>query len=139
MTTSLFDLLTENLRRHEGLRLDPYKDTVGKLTIGYGRNLEDKGISKTEAEILLSNDAREVIDEARTIFDNIDFWTLNRQYVVCNMLFNMGKPTFLEFVKMISALEKGNFQLAAKEMLDSKWAAQVGYRAQELAFLMEAG
>ena len=48
------------LKRHEGLRLKPYQDTIGKLTIGYGRNLDDRGISKEEAEYLLRNDISRV-------------------------------------------------------------------------------
>lgn len=136
---TLFDLLTENLMRHEGLRLNPYKDTVGKVTIGYGRNLDDKGISKTEAAFLLSNDIRETIDEAKFLFPFLENLTENRQYVICNMLFNLGRSRLMGFRKMIEALEKGNYLEASQQMLDSRWATQVGDRARELAALMEVG
>lgn len=45
--------LHDMLIRHEGLRLKPYHDTVRKLTIGIGRNLDDVGITHEEALILL--------------------------------------------------------------------------------------
>ena len=112
---------------------------MGKVTIGYGRNLDDKGISKTEASFLLSNDIRETIDEAKFIFPYFENLTENRQYVVCNMLFNLGRSRLTGFKKMFEALEKGNYLEASKEMLDSRWANQVGDRAKELAALMEIG
>lgn len=59
--------LREQLERHEGLRLKPYKDTVGKLTIGIGRNLDDKGISRKEAFALLDNDIAEVVRQLEQV------------------------------------------------------------------------
>ncbi|MFA5628138.1 MAG: glycoside hydrolase family protein [Thiohalomonadaceae bacterium] len=132
--------LTEQLIRHEGLRLKPYRCPAGKLTIGIGRNLEDRGITEEEARYLLQNDINSVILALQKaipeIFRNISY---NRQSVLVNMGFNLGVQGLLGFKKMLAALANCNFELAAKEMLDSKWARQVGKRATELADMMIRG
>lgn len=130
------DRLQETLKRHEGLSLKPYTDSVGKLTIGVGRNLDDRGITLDEAEHMLSTDTKISIREAAAL----PFWVLLspvRQEVIVNMLFNMGLPRFLGFKKMIAALENKDYNAAAFEMLNSRWADQVGYRAEELADMMK--
>ena len=135
-------MMTGNLRamliRHEGVRLKPYKDSVGKLTIGIGRNLDDKGITQSEAELMLTHDIQEVEEEA---FRLKWFLKLNevRQDVILNMLFNLGTTRLLGFKKMIAAIERGDYERAADEMMDSKWASQVGSRATELAHMMKVG
>jgi lysozyme len=126
------------LVRHEGLRLKPYTDTVGKLTIGVGRNLDDVGISEAEAMLLLSND----ISIARTDAEKfVWFHKLDsvRQDVIIDMIFNLGLPRFLGFKNMLHAVEMSNWEEAVVQMLDSKWAKQVGKRAEELAFMMITG
>jgi lysozyme len=55
------------------------------------------------------------------------------------MLFNMGGPRFQGFFKMRRAIEEEDFVEAAAQMMDSKWATQVGHRARELAMMMETG
>lgn len=126
---SLFD----QIRRHEGFRRFPYKDTVGKLTIGYGRNIEDVGISEREAGWLL----REDIHRAReALFMSLPWakeLTHDRCNVLINMAFNMGIGGLLTFKKMLRAVRFAEWEQAATEMLDSKWARQVGERAVELA------
>ena len=131
-------LLLEQLERHEGLRLKPYRDTVGKLTIGYGRNLDDRGISEDEAGFMLDNDIDLVVAELERM---PLFLGLNpvRQVVLANMAFNMGMPTLLTFRRMLGALAEKDWDRAAAEMLDSKWARQVGSRANELSELMRRG
>lgn len=131
-------LLLEQLERHEGLRLKPYRDTVGKLTIGYGRNLDDRGISEDEAGFMLDNDIDQVVSELERM---PLFLSLNsvRRVVLANMAFNMGVPTLLEFRRMLGALAEKDWDRAAAEMMDSKWARQVGGRATELAELMRRG
>ncbi|MDG5498950.1 glycoside hydrolase family protein [Marinobacter sp. BGYM27] len=131
-------LLRSQLERHEGLRLKPYLDTVGKLTIGYGRNIDDNGISRDEAEHLLDNDIDEVESELRRI-PAYNALCKVRQTVIANMSFNMGLPTLLKFRNMWSALDDMDWERAADEMLNSKWANQVGSRAEELAEIMSAG
>lgn len=139
MTDSLFDVLLDQLREHEGLSLKPYEDTYYYLNIGYGRNLTANGISKTEAEFLLSNDARNAIEEARQIFENFNNLSINRQSVIANMIFNLGLDKFNDFHHFIEAVKNGNFTLASQEMLNSEWAEQVKTRATYLADLMEKG
>lgn len=125
--------------RHEGLVLKPYKDTVGKLTIGVGRNLDDVGISTIEANFLLDNDLARVISECRDQFSWFNELDDSRQNVICDMVFNMGMPRFLGFQKMLAAIDKKDWKAAADEMLMSRWAGQVGKRATELAQMMLDG
>ena len=124
----------------EGLRLKPYKCTAGKLTIGYGRNLEDGGISKTEADMLFERDFAQAESEVRRLLkaNDIDVDNLIEQrfYVLTDMMFNLGYNRLAKFKKLLYALKKGLYDDAANEMLDSLWAAQVGNRATKLATLM---
>jgi len=139
LTGEAHSALIARLKREEGLRLFPYKDTVGITTIGYGRNLEYVGISKMEAEIMLENDIESVISELKktyTFFKDLDE---ARKIVFIDMAFNMGIHGLSQFRHMIAAVAKGDYKLAAKEMLNSKWAAQVKNRANDLAYLMETG
>lgn len=131
-------LLLEQLQRHEGLRLKPYRDSVGKWTIGYGRNLDDRGISEDEAGFMLDNDIDQVVAELERMPLYLSLDSV-RQVVLANMAFNMGVPTLLEFRRMLGALARGEWNRAADEMLDSKWARQVGDRAVELSELMRTG
>lgn len=131
--------LREQLLLHEGLRLKPYRDTVGKWTIGIGRNLSDKGLTKVEALILLDND----IFEAQRDLEKYLPWasTLDdaRYRVLVDMTFNMGIHGLLGFKRMLAALERGDYETAAAEMESSKWAEQVGRRAHRLALWMRSG
>lgn len=125
--------LLSHLCKHEGLRLKPYRDSVGKLTIGVGRNLDDVGISAAEAMTLCLNDIEEASEE---LDRQVPWWrSLNdaRQEVLCEMRFNMGWPRLAGFRKFLLAAEAGDFEAAAHEMLSSQWAAQVGKRAVTLA------
>ena len=124
---------------HEGLKLKPYMDGRNKLTIGVGRNLEDLGLSKDEAMFLLHND----IDRVRRELDkSLPWWrklSEVRQKVLISMAFNLGTGGLLQFNRMLSALQDGDYAAAAEEMLSSVWANQVGTRAIELADMMENG
>ncbi len=124
---------------HEGLRLKPYRDTRGKLTIGVGRNLDDVGITEEEALYLLKNDIKRVLDFLK---ERLPYWnglTETRKMALVDMCFNLGPGGFLSFKKMLAALERGDYEQAAREMLDSRWARQVGRRAEELAEMMRDG
>lgn len=130
--------IKDQLIKHEGLRLKPYYCTANKLTIGIGRNLDDVGISEDEALILLENDIIKVQKQA----ENFPwFLQLNeeRQCVILNMIFNLGLHGFLKFKETIRYLETGQYEQAAIEMLESKWADQVGERAKELSKIMFSG
>ena len=127
------------IRRHEGLRLKPYEDTVGKLTIGVGRNLTDVGISEHEAAYLLTNDIAVAAASLRRAYPWFSGMGLPRQDALTDMMFNLGAARFAGFAQMIAALEQRDYETAAKEMLDSKWAQQVGARATELAAIIRTG
>ena len=125
--------IISDLERDEGVRLKPYLDTVGKTTIGVGRNLTDNGITAAEARVLLQNDLFRVANE----LDRVAPWWREmsqlRQNALVNMAFNLGLPRLLTFKKMMLALENGNFETAWAEAMGSKWAAQVGERANRIA------
>lgn len=127
------------LVRHEGIRLNPYKDTVGKLTIGIGRNLDDTGISENEAYYLLSNDIDRAVVNLREIFKSFDTFTDDRQIALVDMMLNLGKGGFCGFRNMINAIDNEDWNTASLEALDSKWANQVGNRAKEIVLLLRVG
>jgi lysozyme len=130
------ELLKAELTRDEDRRLKPYFDSVGKLTIGVGRNLDDVGISADESNYLLEADIGRVCDELDATLP----WWRNldetRQRVIANMAFNLGVPRLMGFKNTLRYLQDRNYEEAAREMLASKWADQVGARAIRLAKLM---
>jgi lysozyme len=130
--------LVATLKRDEGFRQFPYRDTENILTIGYGRNLEHVGISEPEAEQLLLNNIQTAIDTMphKEVVEKLN---QARQDVLINMNFNLGPNRLRGFKRMWVALSAGLFDVAADEMLDSKYARQVGDRAQRLAKVMRKG
>lgn len=131
--------LYERLQLDEGLMLKPYRDTVGKLTIGYGRNLDDVGITLEEAGILLGTDMRRAEAEVVRAFDWYTSLDGPRQAVLVNMAFNLGIGGLLGFRRMIAAIERHDFVTAAREALDSRWSRQVGERSTRLAKQLRTG
>ena len=125
--------LTNQLIRHEGFRQHPYKDSVGILTVGVGRNLKDVGISEDEAKYLLQNDIKTARDELLKRYPAFNTMTQVRQDVLINMVFNIGIARFQKFKNMIKALIEQDYVRASEEMLDSLWAKQVGKRAIEMS------
>ena len=141
----------EQLKRHEGLRLYVYDDATGREirkgsrvqghpTIGVGRLLTSaRGLSTIEIEMLLENDIEVVVDELNR---NVPWWNeLNeaRQAVMVNLCFNLGWPRLSLFENMLDAAEKGNWDRAADELMDSKWFSQVGLRGLELVEQLRTG
>lgn len=126
-------------KRFEGLRLKPYTCPAGRLTIGYGHNLDDNGITEDIAVRLLDADLQAAEREVRQRFTH--FYKLNeaRQFVLVDMCFNMGAAKLFTFKKMFAALAKDEYPTAAREMLNSKWARQVGNRAKVLSEIMTSG
>ena len=132
--------LIESIKKNEGCRLHPYLCTAHKITIGWGRNLTDVGISHAEAELLLKADIARVIEDFyRLPIEAIQNCNANRRRVLCEMIFNLGLTGVLGFQKMLAAIEAGDFKTAADEMLSSLWAEQVGTRAQLMAQTMREG
>ena len=145
---------------HEGLRLQVYQDTLGIDTIGIGRNLEDRGItdeeldwmdmpsmdavyehgiSEADAMYLAQNDVQIVEEELLRAHPCVEDLDAVRQLVVMDMAFNMGVPRLRKFKKMWNAIHENKFDVAAKEMLDSRWANQVKSRSTKLAHAMHHG
>ncbi len=140
MTFTMLNSLKEQLMRHEGLRLKPYRCPAGKLTIGYGRNLDDRGISTREAEFMLTSDILECEAQLTQAIPRT-YYALNdaRKSVLVNMCFNLGIKGLLGFKNTLALIAAGDYERAANGMLASKWARQVGKRAIELAEQMRRG
>ena len=131
--------MKKELIRDEGMRLKPYRCPAGKLTIGVGRNLDDTGITELEAEMLLAYDIERFgyqLDRAIPWWRRLDEV---RQRVLLNMAFNMGTMRLMEFTITLANVQAGRYKEAAAAMRNSKWARQVGARAERLAVMMEKG
>jgi len=161
--------LIKQLVQSEGLRLQVYQDTLGIDTIGVGRNLEDRGITKEELDtmdfpnieavyehgitesdaayllendvqiVLLENDVQIVEEELLKAHPCVADLDAVRQLVLVDMAFNMGVPRLCKFKKMWAAVYEGDFPTASREMLDSRWAVQVKGRSHKLAHAMHHG
>jgi len=129
-------------------------------TIGIGRNLRDRGITKEELEYMgisgmeevykkgiseadarymAMNDIRIVEKELVAVHPCVENLDAVRQMILVDMAFNMGVPRLCKFKKMWYAIHDSNFEAASFEMTDSLWARQVGNRAQEMAKQLETG
>jgi lysozyme len=131
--------IIEQLKRHEGVRKKLYRDTLGFNTIGCGRNLDTNGISDDEVDYLLANDIKNVnadLDKYLSWWRNLDDV---RQRCLEDMAFNLGVHGLLGFKNMLLAMQDKNWEVAANEMMDSKWASQVGGRATRLEYMMRNG
>ena len=133
--------LREQLIEHEGLRLFPYKCASGKTTIGCGRNLEDRGITREEAMTMLQHDIDEcaadcVLIVGQSVWDKLSD---ARQRVLVDMRFNLGPKGLRTFARTLAAISQGRYADAAQYMLESKWARQVGRRATRLSKMMRDG
>ena len=139
MTDAPVDTLTAMLIPEEGLRLKPYRDTVGKLTIGVGRNLDDVGISQAEAMAMLAND---IARSDAALYKGAP-WAKSmdavRRDVLRDMAFNMGWGSLSKFTSTLMHARSGDYVAAAADMLKSEWAGQVGSRAWTLAKMMKTG
>lgn len=137
MTTYL-DILNRQLPIDEGVRYKPYKDTMGILSIGVGRNLDQVGIRPDEMALMLRNDIADAEKIARRLVPVFDQLSEERKAVIVNMAFNLG-PRLGSFVNTLAAINRRDFKDAADGMRASLWAKQVGARAERLAVIMEGG
>jgi|SRR6478736_1205528 len=139
MTPESRHKLKNLLVQHEAYRQFPYTDTTGHLTIGIGRNISDRGISTSEALSLLEDDIQYFFAKLShyiPLFIKLDD---NRQIVLVDMCFNLGFNGLLNFRDMLDAIERGDFERAAQEILDSKAANQARDRYEQLAYIMRTG
>jgi lysozyme len=120
---------------HNG-RFFPYVDTVGKTTIGFGRNLDAKGLSADEAQILLNADLADAIEDVRHVFSCYDQLSRPRQLVLLSMAYNLGRVGLGKWPRFISAVHLGKYDEAADHLLDSLAAKQAAGRYRQLAEMM---
>ena len=138
-------LLIEELRRDEGVRYSPYLDSEGIKTVGVGHNLEAHPLELSYP--LTDEQVNQILaDDLVRVFSGLDRkigWWRNlsyaRQRVLANMAINLGVDGLLGFRRMILAVDRGHYDQAAREMLNSKWATQVFGRAVRLAKMMAKG
>ena len=154
------DHFLDKLIHHEGMVLTVYEDSLGIETIGIGRNLKDRGITKEEldymdipnmdvvyehgiteadARYLAMNDIRIVENELCRVHSCVEDLDSVRQLILMDMAYNMGVPRLCKFKNMWGAIHDGNYEIASMEMMNSRWAKQVGSRAIKLSDAMKAG
>ena len=133
-----YQSLADQLVQHEGFRLKPYVDTVGKVTIGVGRNLSDVGISSQEAMLLLEHDIETVVADLLTFawFPRMDHV---RQLAVSDLRFNLGPTRFRTCKKMLAALEHDDYATAAGQLRQSRWYTQVKSRGPRIVKMLATG
>ena len=125
------------IKNCEALKTHTYLDSLGHVTIGWGRNLEN-GISLDEAELMFQNDLKRTLNE----LEQCSWYLIQPQAVknaLINMNFNLGIEKLMQFEKMIHFLSVKDYANAALEALDSRWAIQVGQRAKDIAIMIREG
>lgn len=130
--------LRKDLIRDEGVRLKIYTCTAGRQTIGVGRNVEDLGITTTEAMTLLDNDIERI---NREMDANLMWWRGRPAHVqrgMANMCFQLGISKLLAFRQMLAALQAGDYATAQTEAKNSNWYRQTPARAERVIALFSA-
>ena len=134
--------LREQLKIDEGVKYEVYDDHLGYKTFGIGHLVvagdQEYGasvgtpVSEERVNAVFDEDVQKYIDESKKVFPNLDSLPEEAQQVIVNMCFNMGAPRLSKFKKFIAGVNDGNWSTAAVEMMDSRWATQVGVRAERL-------
>tara|TARA_R110000796_G_scaffold58597_1_gene135296 strand:- start:129 stop:548 length:420 start_codon:yes stop_codon:yes gene_type:complete len=135
-------IIIEMLRQHEGVETHAYTDTVGKVTIGVGRNIDPTGglgLSDDEIDYLLANDVKRVNGELVRAFSWYKTVAPPRKDAMMDICFNLGMPRLKKFKKALAAMAMGDYNEAAIEFLDSRWAKQVGQRAITVTDMIRSG
>ena len=142
------DKLREQLKIDEGVKYEVYKDHLGYPTFGIGHLVvegdEEHGkpvgtpVSEDRVNAVFESDVQKFVSESKKVFPNLDDLPEEAQQVIVNMCFNMGAPRLSKFKKFIAAVNDGNWSTAAVEMMDSRWATQVGARAERLRDRVQA-
>lgn len=139
MTDQDRETLRQQLVRHEGLRLKPYRDTLGYLTIGVGRNLDGRGITEDEAMTLLDHD----LDLCLRLLTGKFAWFASldpiRQRALVDLCFNLGMAGLLEFRQTLASLERGDYAQAGQQLQASRWFRQVGLRGPRIVGMIATG
>lgn len=132
------------LIRHEGENKKganhfPYKCPAGKITLGWGRNIQERGISDDEAMLMLHNDIHISYRELDGAFGWFEMLDGVRQMALADMHFNMGMTKLSKFINMIAAFAAKDYETAADEAKDSHWYNQVGARGREIVHMVRTG
>ena len=140
--------LREQLKIDEGVKYEVYDDHLGYKTFGIGHLVkatdEEYGasvgtpVSEERVNSVFNKDVETYIDESKKVFGNLEDMSQEAQQVIVNMAFNMGAPRLSKFLKFIKAINDEDWATASVEMLDSRWASQVGIRANRLSDRIKA-
>ena len=134
--------LRDMLKRHEGVKSHAYECSAGKITVGVGRNIDQDGgigLSDDEIDYLLDNDIVRCIQELNQNFGWFNSLDDARRDAVINMCFNLGISRFAGFKNALAAMQSADYETAADEFYDSRWAKQVGNRAIEVCEMIRTG
>jgi lysozyme len=134
--------LRETLKIDEGVKYEIYKDHLGYPTFGIGHLIVESdeeydqpvgtGVHIDRVNEAFDEDVAVMVDEAKKLFPDLEDLPEEAQQVIVNMTFNMGRPRLSQFKKFIAGVNAGDWEKAAVEMMDSRWATQVGARAERL-------
>ena len=136
MQDHIMVLEEQQLKKYEGYRKIIYHCPAGKLTVGYGRNVESVGLSQEEALYLLRDDIKRCQAEYKNFFGDTSDISDLRQATIIDMIFNLGMTKFKQFKNLIAYYERRDFTGASQEMLNSTWAEQFPLHVHELAYMM---
>ena len=134
--------IIEILRKHEGVETHAYKCSSGKTTVGVGRNIEagsGPGLSNNEIDYLLANDVERVNKELVNTFSWYKDLDIVRKDAMTDLCFNIGLPRMMGFKKALAAMAIEDYETAAAEFLDSRWAKQVGSRSVTITDMVRSG
>ncbi len=140
-------MLFELLKFEEGYRDRPYYCSEGYPTVGIGTKLGPKGaplecytftVSEHAAKALLDDEVKKILNE---LVKHRWYIELNsdRQTIIKSMCYQMGVSGVFKFKKMIAALERGDYNEASLQALDSLWAKQTPARAERHATVIACG
>ena len=142
MNTDTFNEMTEEIKADEGVVNEVYLDHLGLPTVGVGHLIReddpehglDVGTQVGEERVaeLFEADLYTCVAETKLLYPQFEELPAEAQKILCNMMFNMGRPRLSRFHKMKKAVDSSDWREAANQMLDSKWAKQVPNRANRL-------
>jgi lysozyme len=148
--------IIQRLMLNEGVRNKAYYCPAGKLTIGIGRNLDDNPLTEEEIAVIghncrgkcITNEqaaylCRNNIAQVKAQLDReLPWWRtldIDRQFVMIDLCFNMGIKKLLTFQKTLNSIATGYYIIAGEQLMQSKYAKQVGVRARRNAYALKTG
>lgn len=134
--------LQNELIRDEGLRLTPYRDSLGYLTIGIG-HIIGKGetfttLTREQALDILDSD---IMIAERRLTNILPSWrSLDevRQRAALNLVFNLGYK-LADFKRFLHAAKSGDWEKAADHLTQSRWYRQVKLRGPRIVHAIRTG